>query len=185
MGKIKVIVSVIFIFLVILSGTSSAQRYGGFASPGVVELGGNISFTSTTGVAAGETGGTNSLFSFSPYVGYFFTDGFELGFNPFEIQSGNGYSSVLILVAPSYNFRTASVAYPFIEALLGYASVSDGSSRSGFSWGLRGGVKLALGGNSLLNLGLQYLQVTLDPSGATSRYGYNQFAFSAGFTVWF
>lgn len=175
-----------FALLIIFSGLLFGQRHpGGFASPGVVELGGSLSFTSTTGVAGGQTGSSHSLFTFSPYAGVFITDGFELGFNPFQITSGDGFSSVLILLAPSYNFRTASIAYPFIEALLGYASQSDGSSRSGFSWGLRGGAKLAVGGNSLLNIGLQYLQVTLDPSGATSRYGYNQFAFTTGFTVWF
>lgn len=171
----------------ILSSTlTQAQRYGGgFASPGVVELGGGLTFQSTTNVANGNTGSTTTMFSLQPYVGYFFTDGFELGFNPFGIQTVEGSTTLLFLLAPSYNFRTGSIAYPFVEALLGLASHSDGDTRSGFSWGLRGGVKLGLVGNSLLNLGLEYLQVSMNPSGATSRYGYNQVAFNVGFTVWF
>lgn len=169
------------------SSVSHAQRYGagGFASPGVFELGGGLTFQSTTNVTNGNTGGTTTMFSLQPYVGYFITDGFELGFNPFGIQTVEGNTTLLFLLAPSYNFRTGSIAYPFIEGLLGLASHSDGDTRSGFSWGLRGGVKLAIVGNSLLNLGLEYLQITENPSWATDRYGYNQVAFNVGFTVWF
>ncbi|HEX2962956.1 MAG: hypothetical protein ACM3UR_03745 [Bacteroidota bacterium] len=174
---------VIFFFS---SSLTHAQRYGGgFASPGVVELGGGLTFQSTTNVTNGNTGGTTTVFSLQPYVGYFFTDGFELGFNPFGITTVEGNTSLLFLLAPSYNFRTGSIAYPFVEALLGLASASDGETRSGFTWGLRGGVKLNVVGNGNLNLGLEYLQVSLNPSGASSRYGYNQVAFNVGFTVWF
>ncbi|MGE5351670.1 MAG: hypothetical protein ACM3P0_06275 [Acidobacteriota bacterium] len=182
----KLFFAVLLIVLFLSSSLVYAQRYGGgFASPGVVELGGGLTFQSTTNVANGNTGGTTTIFSLQPYVGYFLTDGFELGFNPFGIQTGDGTTSLLFLLAPSYNFRTGSLAYPFIEALLGLASTSDGETRSGFSWGLRGGVKLNIVGNSNLNLGLEYLQITENPSGATSRYGYNQVAFNVGFTVWF
>ena len=91
----------------------------------------------------------------------------------------------MILVAPSYNFQTEGIAYPFIEALLGYTSQSDGSSRSGFSWGGRGGVKIAVTDKGLLNLAIEYVQITENPDGANNRYGQNQLSVAAGFTVWF
>ncbi|HEX2869070.1 MAG TPA: hypothetical protein VHO03_18660 [Ignavibacteriales bacterium] len=183
----KMFFTLVLGMLFLSSSLTYAQRSygGGFASPGVVELGGGLTFQSTTNVTNGNTGGTTTVFSLQPYVGYFFTDGFELGFNPFGIQTVEGTTNLLFLLAPSYNFHTGSIAYPFIEALLGIASHSDGDTRSGFSWGLRGGVKLNIVGNSNLNLGLEYLQITENPSGATSRYGYNQVAFNVGFTVWF
>lgn len=186
MFRLLKIIYFVSVLIVLSSSAAKAQGYsGGFASRGVTELGGSLTFQSTTSVVNGQTGGTVTEFSLMPYIGYFFTDGFELGFNPFGITTVEGNTSLLFLLAPSYNFKTGSLAYPFIEALLGYASQSNGDTRSGFSWGLRGGVKLAVVGNSLLNMGLEYLQVTTNPSGAVERYGYNQVAFNVGFTVWF
>lgn len=97
----------------------------------------------------------------------------------------------MIFVAPSYNFKTQGIAYPFIEALLGYTSESESEPESysydasGFSWGGRAGVKLAVVDRVLLNIGIQYVQITENPSGASSRNGYDEFSISGGFTVWF
>ena len=130
MSRNKLFFALILVIFFASSSLTLAQRYsGGFASPGVFELGGGLTFQSTTGVANGETGSTTTSFSLMPYVGYFFTDGFELGFNPFGITTVEGNTSLLFLLAPSYNFRTASLAYPFVEALLGFASSSSGETR--------------------------------------------------------
>jgi len=161
----------------------------GFATAGAVEVGGSISFQSITPVYGGRTGDAVTILSLAPFIGCFVADGFEIGLNPLGIThlSGSGGSATLVTIfaAPSYNFRTGGIVYPFLEALLGYTSASNGSSQSGFSWGGRGGLKIAATGKGLLNIGVQYLQITLNPSGATSRNGENQLAVSGGFTVWF
>jgi hypothetical protein len=90
----------------------------------------------------------------------------------------------MIFLAPSYNFSTKGNAYPFIEALLGYTSSSNGETHSGFSYGARGGMKLAVTDKGLLNLGIQYLVINQSPSDATERQGSNNLSISAGFTIW-
>lgn len=172
-----------------LVSMSYAQEVKKFATKGTTELGGNISFQSQTPVSNGNTGEAMTVFTVAPYIGYFVTDGFELGVNPFGITSlssgGSSVTQVMIMAAPSYNFKTQGNAYPFIEALFGYTSISSGSSSaSGFSWGGRAGAKITVTDKGLFNLGIQYLQVTTNPDGATSRYGSNQLAVSAGFTIW-
>ncbi|MEK6571002.1 MAG: hypothetical protein AABZ61_06500 [Bacteroidota bacterium] len=166
-----------------------AQDSKNFATKGTTEVGGNISFQSLTPVFNGNTGDAVTLFTMAPFIGYFVSDGFEIGVNPLGVSvfsiSGSSSTSFRIFVAPSYNFKTEGIVYPFIEALLGYTTESNGASRSGFSWGGRAGVKLAVMGNGLLNLGVQYLQITLNPSGTSNRYGSNELNVSAGFTVWF
>ncbi len=172
------------------TSSSTAQESKRFALKGTTELGGSISFVSSTSVTNGNTASNAStVFSVAPFIGYFVADGFEIGLNPFGITSisyaGSSVTQITILGALSYNFKTEGITYPFIEALFGYTSQTDGSSRSGFSWGGRAGVKLAVTDKCLLNLGVQYLLITLNPSGASNRYGSNQLAISAGFTVWF
>ncbi len=169
--------------------TARAQETRDFATRGVTELGGSFSYQSVTPIEDGVSGSNISYLTLAPYVGYFIDDGFELGLNPFGITTissgGHSTTEVMILIAPSYNIRTQSIVYPFVEALLGYSSVSDGSSDNGATWGFRGGVKMAVTGRGLLNLGIQFLEVTENPSGATNRFGRNEFSFSAGFTVYF
>lgn len=182
-------VFLLLVMFVLFASISNAQEMKKFALKGSTELGGSISFQSLTPVSNGNTGDATTVFSLMPYIGYFVTDGFEIGLNPLGIASysfsGNSTTQVMIFAAPSYNFKTEGIAYPFIEALLGYTSQSDGSTRSGFSWGGRGGVKLAITNQGLLNLAIQYVQITMNPSGANNRYGQNQLSVSAGFTVWF
>jgi hypothetical protein len=167
-----------------------SQEESTFAQKGTLELGGSISFRSDTQVTAGQSEEAVTVFTIAPYIGYFVADGFEIGLNPLGYSSasfwGLSVTQIMVFVAPSYNFKTESIAYPFVEALLGYTSQSGaGTSLSGFSWGGRGGVKLAVADKGLLNVGVQYLKITLNPSGATDRNGSNQFSFSTGFTVWF
>lgn len=175
--------------LIPLGPVAIAQDGKKFAMKGSTELGGSISFQSITPVFNGTTEDATTIFSVAPFVGYFIADGFEIGVNPLGLTTisfrGSSDTQLMIFAAPSYNFKTEGITYPFIEALLGYTSQSNGSSRSGFSWGGRGGVKLAVTDKGLLNLGVQYVQITLNPSGATNRSGYDQLAISAGFTVWF
>ena len=125
---------VILAAILVCFSQASAQGAGGFATKGATELGGSISFQSQGGNGLR----TSALFSFTPYVGYFISDGFELGLDPLGISifsSGHSAStSLMILAAPSYNFHTRGIAYPFIEALLGYTNNANGNSQGGFSW---------------------------------------------------
>jgi hypothetical protein len=160
-----------------------------FASKGTIELGGSISFQSIEPVSNGNTGNSTTILSIAPFIGFFPVDGFEIGFNPLGITSmsssgGPSVTQLMILLAPSYNFKTNGKEFPFIEGLVGYTSVSAGSSVSGLSWGGRAGVKVAVTDKGLLILGIQYLQITLNQSNASNRNGENEFSVSAGFTIW-
>ncbi|HTB32139.1 MAG TPA: hypothetical protein VK808_08945, partial [Bacteroidia bacterium] len=118
-----------------------------FASPGCVELGGSFSFTSQSFSNPNGGGSTpsTSLILFAPYVGYFPIQGLELGVNPLSVSSssdgtGDHTTSLLFVFAPSYNFNTRSIAYPFIEGNIGYASISESGSTtsiSGVAYGVR------------------------------------------------
>ena len=165
-----------------------------FTSRGTVELGGSISFMAAQPVVNDKKGETVYTLSMMPYVGYFVIDGLEVGLNPagLVLTSANNVTvtQLRILLAPSYNFRTTTVATPFIEGLAGVTStttsVSGGptATASGFTWGGRAGIKVSLVERGLLNLGIQYLQITQNPSGVTTRNGSNEFSVIAGWTVW-
>ena len=165
-----------------------------FAAKGIVELGGSVAFQTTRQVVQGSTGDPAYLLSAVPYAGYFVADGLELGLDPLGIawskSGGNTVTDLRILAAPSYNFRTRTVAYPFLEGLAGFtlrSSSANGTTTtaSGFSWGGRAGVKMALAERALLTMGGQYLAVTLNPSGVSGRNGEDEFSLFVGWTVWF
>jgi len=46
------------------------------------------------------------------------------------------------------------------------------------------GLKIAVTDKGLLNLGIQYTQITLDTSESTEKSGMDNFFVSAGFTIW-
>ncbi|HTY57859.1 MAG TPA: hypothetical protein VMF59_03540 [Bacteroidota bacterium] len=169
------------------------QQRKRFGSPGTVELGGSMTFAATQPVTQGKTGTWVYDFSMAPYVGYFLFEGLELGINPVGldvISVGDQTSTqIRMLFAPSYNFHTGTMVTPFLEGLAGITSASQKLStgtatESGFTFGGRAGIKVALVEKGMLVIGIQYLQVTLDPSGASTRYGSNELSFSAGWTVW-
>jgi Outer membrane protein beta-barrel domain len=195
--------SLIYICIYILTGIivvsqAEAQGLNGFAKKGDVEFGGSVSYQHTTAISEGTEfpTQTNSIFSFFPYAGYFLTDGFEIGLNPLGIQtywdSQDKITNLTVLLAPSYNFDIGGKVFPFVEAQLGYTQEVFGGSlaelnpskRDGFSWGGRAGIKLAITGNSLLNVGAQYQQITLTPNGDSQWSGSNIVMISAGFTFW-
>ena len=163
-----------------------------FGSPGTFELGGSMSFTASQPVVAGKTGNWIYDFSLLPYAGYFVIEGLELGINPAGVnvlRSGDTTTVQLrILFAPAYNLHTATMVTPFVEGLAGITSASlmhagSTTSISGFTFGGRAGVKAALTERGLLNIGIQFLRITLNPPGAGSRSGSNELSVSAGWTV--
>lgn len=183
------------LIVLIFTSLSYSQH---FASRGIIEIGGNVGFSSTTSVSNGNTANNSTTrFSLEPYVGYFLMPGLELGLIPSFSLSGYGNSSTTsfgFYFAPAWNFDLKSNFYPFVESRIGYnySSQSDGNpstedpSYGGLAWGFRGGVKLKIGSNALLNLAISYEQMTMNRKGWTGeRNGENIFAVETGFTVFF
>jgi hypothetical protein len=165
-----------------------------FAGKGVTEIGGSISFDWIQPVTDGVTKDASSIFSATPYIGYFPIDNLELGVNPLGVTiltsaSGSTVTQLNLFFAPSYNFKTKTMAFPFVEGLAGYTATMASSSGStttysGFSWGGRAGVKVAVVPSGLLVIGVQYLLITQNSSNADKRNGTNHLSISLGFTIW-
>ena len=169
------------------------QPHRRFGAPGTVELGGSAAFTAAQPVTGGNTGTWVYDLSFMPYAGYFLAEGFELGINPAGVSVTTvGDTSTVrlrILLAPSYNFHTPTMVTPFVEGLAGLTSsslVHSGSttSVSGFTFGGRVGIKTAVTDRGMLTIGVQYLRITLNATGAGGRSGSNELAVAAGYTIW-
>lgn len=166
-----------------------------FATKGDIEAGGNLGWSSTTSVSAGESADeSSSNLWLEPYIGYFLMNNLEIGIVPsfssssFGDNSNNGFG---IYLAPAWNFDLKSNVYPFIEGRIGYntESFDNGTtdvSSSGIAWCVRGGVKVQVGSSALVNFDVMYKQVTLNPENYDGdRNGYNQLGIMAGFTIFF
>jgi hypothetical protein len=165
-----------------------------YATKGTFDLGGNISFSSVSNISDGSTGQGVTLLSISPKVGFFPIQGLEIGFNPglsiMELPSGytlispegRSSSSILQLFAfAGYNFRLeGSSIVPYFEVPFGYTRIGGGYPESGFSWGARGGIKVVPVNHFILNIGLEYWQLTFNEAGAGSRTGANIFTIGLG-----
>jgi hypothetical protein len=164
-----------------------------FAMAGTFEFGGSAAFSSNSQVVNGATADPTYSIALSPVAGYFVTEGLEIVVNPLSVSyswSGNITGlSLMPMAGLAYNFRANPRAFPYLEGVAGYAynRVDNGTStltRSGLAWAGRGGVKFLVTGTALVNIGLQYQQVTLKRDVDTERSGYNLFSASAGLTVW-
>jgi len=180
----------LFIVIAFVLSVSIVTFSQDLAKKGTWELGGSVGFTSYTYVYSGTTDpdGAHTSFSISPEAGYFITDNFELGLLPFSFTStsfnGSSESQFNFLLAPTWNFDMQSNLYPYIQALIGYGSETySGNSYSGLDYGAQAGIKLEIAKSALINIGLQYLLVTRELSGASDRSGYNNFQIMAGFSV--
>lgn len=167
----------LLVLAVLLISNLSFSQDGKFTKKGQTEIIASISFASTTPVLGGTTGESTSTFTLAPYVGYFITDGFELGLGAgITSQSGNsGYTSYAFVVAPAYNFNTKSRFYPYVQGEIGYNSIkySGSDTYSGIVWGLEGGLKINVAGNALLKFGFNYDQYTQNINGVSGRSGNN------------
>ncbi len=186
MKKVFALFTIILMVLFLASCTANAQ----YAKQGTVELGGTASYSSTTQVVNGTSASeSTTLFQFMPYVSYFFVDNFSVGFAPSinilnPAFSANDTKFYGIFAVPGYSFNTNSNVFPYIEGLLGYTSVDFGTgSNSGLSYGGKGGIKLMVGQNGAASFGVSYMVIDISPSGSTGRTGFNNFAFSVGYSV--
>jgi opacity protein-like surface antigen len=181
------------VFLLSVPRTVAQDAKKSFAAPGVVELGGSASYSYTQQVSNGTTSDGVHSVAVMPSLGYFVAEGIEIVANPLGFSLWKGGSTTVIdmrlLGGVAYNAKVQPGIYPFLEGLAGLTLRSydaDGAKTtvSGFSWGGRGGVKFAVTSHGMLNVGIQYLQIALTPSGADKRYGTNELSVAAGFTVW-
>jgi hypothetical protein len=200
MKKLSTILGLTLLIISFAFCTAQAQQ---FNKKGTLELGGSISYSSTTLVSDGTTDSkSNSVFTFNPIASYFITDGFSLGVSPginmIKIGSlDNTLTNLMLFAVPGYTFGKDKV-FPFIEGWIGYtavstskdisiSSISTGSiaklDLSGISYGGRGGVKLLVGKSGLINASLSYMMITANAKGASKRSGFNNFAIALGYTV--
>lgn len=165
-----------------------------FATAGVFEVGGSASISSYVPVVNGKTGGAMYSVGLSASTGYFVVDGLEVLVDPLVVTyawSGDLKALEMMPVAGlAYNFRANPRVFPYLEGLAGLAyswsdnSVTAAVKRSGLVWSARAGLKTLLTATTIVNIGVQYQQVTLNGSSQTERNGYNQLALTAGLSVW-
>ena len=184
---------IFFLFFLINFLTTNAQ----FRNKGTVELGGSISYSSMTTVTNGTTdNNSTSIFNFTPMVSYFIAEGFYLGVSPginiVKVAGSNdAITNLMLFAVPGYAFGKGEV-FPFVEGWVGYTAVSSNSDPilgsgkldlSGVSYGGRGGVKIQVGKGGLVNIGVSYTALTLNPKGADKRTGMNVLGVVVGFSV--
>ena len=170
---------------------SCGTAYGQYAAKGTVELGGAASYSSTTLVTNGTKDTEASTFlQLMPYVNYFIMDNFSVGFAPSVnilnvAHSTNSMKFYGIFAVPGYSFNTSSNVFPFVQGFIGYTSADPGTSttQSGLSYGGKGGIKVSVGQSGLASFGVSYMIVDISPSGASSRTGFNNLAFSVGYSI--
>jgi hypothetical protein len=193
MKKISTLLSLALLILGFTTYTVQAQ----FNKKGSVELGGSISYSSTTIVTDGTTADkSTSIFTFNPIASYFVVDGFSIGVSPgINIAKiagvDNSITNLMLFAVPGYTFGKDKL-FPFIEGWLGYTAVTSkanpisGSGEidmSGFSFGSRGGVKVLVGKSGLFNVSVSYMMLTLNSKGADKRSGLNNLAIAMGFSL--
>jgi hypothetical protein len=176
-------------FIACLLNALAAAQDKTFGKAGITEIAGSISFASITPVSNGKTGDATTLLSLGPEISYFVADGFEIGFSPgvsllpgvsvITPSSGDGTTVLQLFASPAYNLRVEeSQVNPFLEVPFGYTSMSSGNATlSGFSWGVKGGMKVVATSHLLLTFYGQYLILAFTPEKATERSGFNFLSF--------
>lgn len=167
-----------------------------YATKGVWELGGSAGYSSETVTFDAPTDPEmkTTTLSFAPEVGYFIQDNISLGLmldysNREEDTTDLGgtkdeVTTTELYLAPTYIFKQDKM-YLYGGVLLGMFSMKNSDEASSTNYGVRGGVKVKVGENGLLNLGLQYLMGsgTYD-SGTEVDVDSSELSFRAGFTLY-
>lgn len=188
----------LFTIVLLLLSAAACSVHAQFGSKGVTEFGGSVAYSSTTVVANGTAASeSTSILNFMPYINYFITDGFSLalspGINVVKLAgTSDAITNYLLFVVPGYTFSTKGNVFPYIEGMIGYTALSSKTNPlvgtgeldlSGLSFGGKGGVKVLVGKNGLLSIGVAYTLLNLSAKGADKRSGFNNLAFSMGFSV--
>ena len=128
-------------------------------------------------------------------VGMFVIDGLKLALEPaiqLSYSEGSSWNQSKIYFSPEYILNMKSNVYPYLGGSAGYTSQSYSGSSSathgGFSWGLKGGIKINAFGNALINVGISYFREKYDYSDSFSgdvKNHYNILALKAGLSIFF
>jgi hypothetical protein len=180
----------LFTIVLLLLSAVAFNVHAQFATKNCVELGGTVSYSSTTVVSDGTAASeSTSLLQFMPFLNYYVSNGFFLGLSPgINILKSAGASEstkiYALFLTPGYTFSSRSSVFPYIEGLVGYtASESGGTSLSGISFGAKGGIKVTVGNNGLASIGVSYMLINLSAKDADKRSGFNNLAVTLGFSV--
>jgi hypothetical protein len=198
------ITSFAVIALLLARFTSDAQTIkpkSTYAKQTTYEIGGDIMLNSTeykrdqTSITD-ETSSTTTNFIIDGTFGYFVIDHLKLAAEPviqISFYSGSSYSRRLKLYfTPEYVFDLKSQVFPYLGCSAGYTSESYSSGENpthgGFSWGLKGGVRVNAFGNALINIGISYYQETYNYNDSylgDVKQHYNILGVKAGLSVFF
>jgi hypothetical protein len=181
--------AIAMVLIGIIFSMPTAAQDKNFGKAGITEIAGGISFASITPVTNGKTEDATTLLSLAPEISYFVTDGLEIGFSPgvsllpgvsvITPSKGDATTILQLFAYPAYNFHSdGSQVNPFLSVPFGYTSASSGSNtQSGFSWGIKGGIKVVATSNLLLTFFGQYMVLSFTPERATERSGFNFLSF--------
>ena len=151
------------IFLVtVISLTVNAQT-----EKSTLLLGGGVGFSSTSF----SGGGSSSVFSLSPNIGYFFAENFAVG-GMLDFQSGNGYNAWSIAPFVKGYFGKDTKGKPFAQLGVGFGGGSGGGSTS-TALQVRGGYALFLNKSIALEIAANF----------STQTGYSVFGVGAGFQI--
>jgi hypothetical protein len=190
---------VVFAGIMLLLLLAACNAHAQYATRGVVELGGSISYSSSTMVSNGIVAdNSTSIFQILPYVNYFITDGFSIALSPgINIVKLAGASTSIknyaLFLVPGYTFSTKSKIFPYIEGMVGYTGLKSDSNplggtgnidQGGISFGGKAGIKISTGNSGLIAIGASYILINLSPKGADKRSGINNLAFSLGYSIY-
>jgi hypothetical protein len=172
---------VLFSFLCFTTDTDAQEEAHRYSKKGIWETGGELFFT--TYQEKHSVDGTGYLYPDSKYTnfmlsidaGYFVINGLKLGLEQ-DLEAddiwGHTRTRIKFYFTPEYVFDTKTILYPYIAVSAGYTlnTYQSSTAQDGFSWGVKGGVKVNITGNSLLNIGLRYYE---------ENYNYNYEYFGA------
>jgi hypothetical protein len=193
---------VVFAGIMLLLLLAACNAHAQYATRGVVELGGAVSFSSSTMVANGEKADkSTTIFQFMPYINYFLVDGFSIGLVPGIniIKIAGSESSIKIyglFFSPGFTFNAGGKLLPYIEGMVGYTAVKSDESPNaalgtsaidlkGVSFGGKAGIKISAGKGGLAAIGASYMLINISPKDADKRSGLNNLAFSLGYSIYF
>jgi hypothetical protein len=189
----------VFMCIILLLLLAACNAHAQYATKNVVELGGSISYSSSTAVSNGTAASqSTSIFQFMPYVNYFITDGFSVALLPgINILKLAGASSSVkiygLFLSPGYTFSTGGKVFPYIEGMAGYTALKSDANplggtgsldQGGLSYGGKAGIKIGVGNSGLMAIGASYIFFNLTPKGADNRSGMNNLAFSLGYSIY-
>ena len=166
--KITSFAVIALLLIAVTSDSQTTKQKSIYAKQMTYEIGGDLFFSSTQYTREYSMSTSSSDYTVRDYVinvsaGMFVINGLKLAVEPaFEVMSYENSSSseLKLYLTPEYVFDMNSEVYPFIGGSVGYTSLSSGSAKNGFSWGVKGGIKINPLGNVLINVGISYYQET-------------------------